>query len=261
VVMQKCEIVQISLIPITYNLSACRCPDAIVCLDANFQQKHFSHVKEEPSFLEKGDEHGWVGDNEVEESRLEVEQARATPTASARSRLSSTIPSKVLDECEESYKAAQEKMRAVNDDAFDSKGVMALVCVHDVPLLLADVKTRGEPRYLAISLLKKLSNHLPEHATIGVMYDIGDQLDRTIEKVQLIILISLFKLRFRHSTIFCRTLRSDARLQFHYFMLLDVGFSVRLFTTRDIERDLVSPMVKGTRGSGAYAEISSDLNV
>jgi hypothetical protein len=232
----------------------CRCPDAIVCLDANFQQKHFSHVKEDPRFLENGDNHGWVEDAAVEKTRLEVEQAKATTVASSRSRLSSTIPSKVLDECEESYKAAQEKMRAVDDDAFDSKGIMALVCVHDVPLLLADVKTKGEPRYLAISLLKTLSEHLPECATIGVMYDIGDQLDRTIEKVQ-ISSISIFKLMLAHSTIFYQTFPSDALLQLHCFMRLATRFSAKLFTIRDIGKDLVLPMVKETSDSGACAEI------
>jgi len=60
---------------------------------------------------------------------------------------------------------------------------MALVCRHDIPIYIADIKTLGEPRYYAIALLRRLAADLPSKATIGVMYDIAEQLDRMIGKV------------------------------------------------------------------------------
>ena len=67
---------------------------------------------------------------------------------------------------------------------YDSKGIIAVVCRHDIPLFMLDIKSLGEPRYYAIALLQKLGKELPESATIGVMYDIGEQLDRSIGKVK-----------------------------------------------------------------------------
>lgn len=60
---------------------------------------------------------------------------------------------------------------------------MALVCRHDIPIYIADIKTLGEPRYYAVALLRKIAADLPSKATIGVMYDIAEQLDRMIGKV------------------------------------------------------------------------------
>jgi hypothetical protein len=168
-------------------------------MDANFQHRHHKHVGTDPPLLQGNDEFGWLSDREVEETRLEVETAKAASIPSSQSRLSSTIPVKVLDDCENSYKAAQEKMAELDASAYDSKGIMALTCPHDVPLFLVDVKTKGEPRYLAIALLKSLAAMLPGHATIGVMYNIGDQLERTIEKV-CDPSLSRWRLIFRDST-------------------------------------------------------------
>jgi hypothetical protein len=154
-----------------------------VNMDANFQHRHHKHVGADPPLLQGSDQFGWLSDSEVEDTRLEVEAAKSASTPSSRPRLSSTIPVKVLDDCEGSYKAAQEKMVELDASAYDSKGIMALTCPHDVPIFVVDVKTKGEPRYLAVALLKNLAAMLPGNATIGVMYDIGDQLERTIEKV------------------------------------------------------------------------------
>jgi hypothetical protein len=90
----------------------------------------------------------------------------------------------VLDDCESSYKASQEKLHELDESVYDVKGIMAMVCAHDVPLYLADVEGFGEPRYLAVALLQKLDSMIPENASVGVMYDIADQLDRTIDKVR-----------------------------------------------------------------------------
>ena len=46
----------------------------------------------------------------------------------------------------------------------------------------------GEPRYYAVALLRKIASGLPPSATIGVMYDIADQLERSIAKVGCVIL-------------------------------------------------------------------------
>jgi len=117
-------------------------------------------------------------------ARDHVEKSKERPGKS-QIRPSSSIPEKVLNDCESSYKAAQEKVGNIDESAYDTKGIMVMVCSHDVPLFLVDVETFGEPRYLAVALLRKLNGMIPDSATVGVMYDIGDQLDRTIEKVNI----------------------------------------------------------------------------
>ena len=94
----------------------------------------------------------------------------------------------MLDDCEKSFRASQERDQDPDTFIYDSKGMMAITCRHDIPLYIADIKTLGEPRYHAIALLRKIASELPPSATIGVMYDIADQLERSIAKVGCVIL-------------------------------------------------------------------------
>ncbi|KAF8320200.1 uncharacterized protein EI90DRAFT_2861628, partial [Cantharellus anzutake] len=66
------------------------------------------------------------------------------------------------------------------------KGLMATVCHHDIPLFLCDVRTPGEQQHFSIAMLLALSCQLPSNATIGLMYDVGCVLDRSIAKYNLI---------------------------------------------------------------------------
>jgi hypothetical protein len=155
----------------------------IVCLDANFQHREYQHVRQDPRMLEEEDGFGWANSEEVENAKDHVAKCRAQNLRTQHGRASHPIPAQVLDDCEQSYKAAQEKSQRQADSVYRVKGVMALVCAHDVPMLLCNVDDFGEPRHLAVALLQKLGTMLPSQATLGVMYDIADQLDRTIGKV------------------------------------------------------------------------------
>ena len=153
-------------------------------MDGNFQHRRYNHVKEDPKILSSDDDFNWITESEVNAAKDHVEQCRRDGNA-VNSQRSKTVPERILDECEKSFKASQEKMHEPGDAMYDSKGVMALVCRHDIPLFILDIKSLGEPRYYAIALLRKLASHLPETATIGVMYDIAEQLHRSIAKVTL----------------------------------------------------------------------------
>jgi len=61
---------------------------------------------------------------------------------------------------------------------------MAMVCRHDVPLFLCDITTPGEQQFYAVALIRQLASLLPPNATIGILYDIVCQLDRSIAKVR-----------------------------------------------------------------------------
>ena len=130
-----------------------------------------------------GDQFGWLTSEEVQQAEAHVDECREKTNRQQHSRPSASILEKVLEDCNDSYKTAQEKLSDNDQSVYSTKGVMALVCSHDIPLLLCNITGFGEPRYLAVALLQKLDSMLPENATIGVMYDIADQLDRTIGKV------------------------------------------------------------------------------
>jgi hypothetical protein len=168
-----------------------RCPDVCICLDANFQHRQYARLEDGPRLLEESDEFGWVLDGEVLAAQKHVEECRTREERTTHTRASLSIPKRVLDTCESSYKASQEKLKQ-DESVYAVKGIMALVCSHDIPLLLCNVKGFGEPRYLAVALLRKLATMLPPQATLGVMYDIACQLDRTIGVVRVDILDSLF---------------------------------------------------------------------
>ncbi|KAF9503100.1 hypothetical protein BS47DRAFT_1374496 [Hydnum rufescens UP504] len=59
---------------------------------------------------------------------------------------------------------------------------MALLCRHDHPLVLANLKTAGEKQFYALALISALMESIPNHWRVGVLYDIGCQMHRTLQK-------------------------------------------------------------------------------
>ncbi|KAF9512971.1 hypothetical protein BS47DRAFT_1372663 [Hydnum rufescens UP504] len=59
---------------------------------------------------------------------------------------------------------------------------MALICMHDRVLYLANVTSPGEKQYYAVTLLMALFQGLPSWWKAGILYDIGCQLHRSTLK-------------------------------------------------------------------------------
>lgn len=161
-----------------------RNPDVIVCVDGNFQHRRWSSVGGDPELLSPEALGIFLTEEEVAEARKHVEERRAHTRRSGSSRTSTSVPGGALDECRDSYNAAQERADDEDDGKYASKGLMAVVCRHDVPLFLCDIQTPGERQYFAIALITKLASMLPSNATIGVLYDIACQTDRSIALVR-----------------------------------------------------------------------------
>ncbi|KZV84031.1 hypothetical protein EXIGLDRAFT_563764, partial [Exidia glandulosa HHB12029] len=87
-----------------------------------------------------------------------------------------------LNDCEESFNAAQEKVVKASKNYYADTGLMALLCRHDRVLYIANVTTPGERQFYALALLLKLLLNLPSDWLVGVLYDIACQLWRSIEK-------------------------------------------------------------------------------
>lgn len=92
------------------------------------------------------------------------------------------VPTSVLDSCNDSFKAADEKREKASTKFFADTGLMALVCRHDRVLWFANMTSPGERQHYALALLKAFMQSIPDDATVGVLYDIGCQIDRSCQK-------------------------------------------------------------------------------
>jgi hypothetical protein len=96
------------------------------------------------------------------------------------------VPNSVLDGCNESFTAADERRQKASTQLFADTGLMALLCRHDRVLWLANMTSPGERQHYAIALLRQLFANIPQSMVIGALYDIGCQLDRSFTKWDLL---------------------------------------------------------------------------
>ncbi|KAJ7289894.1 hypothetical protein C8J57DRAFT_1214211 [Mycena rebaudengoi] len=82
------------------------------------------------------------------------------------------LPRSVLDACQSSFKAADEKREKASTQFFEDTGVMALLCRHDRVLWLVNMHSAGEKQFNVLVLLETLFQHLPLDITVGALYDI-----------------------------------------------------------------------------------------
>lgn len=192
------------------NLAACSflladvtsgIPDVVVCLDACFTQKRRNPVRgktDDPPLVHPTSV--FLTQAELDEAERLVDAARpprperpppnphipqSTETVDSIEP-GMKVPTSTLDSCQESFKAADEKRTKASTNYFADTGIMALLCRHDRVLFLANMKTAGERQYFAIALLLKLFKLLPNGLTVGVMYDIACQLERSCRKWNLL---------------------------------------------------------------------------
>jgi hypothetical protein len=96
----------------------------------------------------------------------------------------SDVPVQALDACKESYRAAKGDEDKSDSDMFDDRGIMALICRHDIPLFVANIDTAGEQQKYALALIIHLFQYLPPKTNVMCLYDIGCVLDTSVYKVR-----------------------------------------------------------------------------
>ena len=92
------------------------------------------------------------------------------------------VPTSVLDGCGDSFKAADERREKASTQFFADTGLMALVCRHDRVLYFANMTSPGERQHYALALLEEFMKNIPDDDDVGVLYDIGCQLERSCKK-------------------------------------------------------------------------------
>ncbi|KAF8577101.1 hypothetical protein K439DRAFT_1365445, partial [Ramaria rubella] len=152
--------------------------------DGNFQHRRYSSVHNDPELIDINGTYMFVARVLVESAKKHVTERRAINRTGRRQ--AARVPDGSIDKCEKSHHAACNCGDESSKGLFASKGLMAMVCRHDVPLFLCDITTPGEQQFYAIALIKQLTQLLPPIATIGILYDIACMLDRAIAKHNLI---------------------------------------------------------------------------
>ncbi|KZT56480.1 hypothetical protein CALCODRAFT_435717, partial [Calocera cornea HHB12733] len=152
-------------------------PDIIVCADGNRQLRRFRGGVDitsvyEPEIFMTTDAVDAIGQ---EMTRLKT----GRPADHSAARLSA----EALERCKRSFKVADEDAAIVNEHLFDPTGVVVLLCRHDIPLFACDITTPGEQQKYVVAMLLELMKELPNTATIGLLYDIGCQLDHSCRLV------------------------------------------------------------------------------
>ncbi|KAF7360907.1 hypothetical protein MSAN_01120600 [Mycena sanguinolenta] len=92
------------------------------------------------------------------------------------------LPRSVLDACEASFKAADEKRQKTSTDFFDDTALMALLCRHDRVLFVANMHSAGEKQFYVIALVETFFQHLPLEIWVGLMYDVACSAERSCLK-------------------------------------------------------------------------------
>ncbi|KAF9506841.1 hypothetical protein BS47DRAFT_1280706, partial [Hydnum rufescens UP504] len=187
--------------------------DAIVCLDANFQLKrqrdldrragHQGETGTQDPFvvsprtieLSRRDLELWEA--KILDLRPEKSSARAGQKRKANETVESEahavededkveddlkMPNSTYTACGESFIAADGDRVKASTQYFSDTGVLAMLCRHDIPLVIASMWTAGEKQFYACALLDFLFKHLPRCWRIGVLYDIGCQMDQSLKK-------------------------------------------------------------------------------
>lgn len=165
-------------------------PDIIVCIDACFTQKCSTnfcgaagsdHPNLTSSFFLPMDNVKAMEDF-VERCHGERCQASRAEPDEDHYEEGMHVPVSVLNGCGDSFITVDEKREKASTHFFTDMGLMALVCRHDHVLWIVNLTSAGEKQHYALALLDQLFKHIPDQMTIGLLYDIGCQLEWSCHK-------------------------------------------------------------------------------
>ncbi|KIJ39761.1 hypothetical protein M422DRAFT_174688 [Sphaerobolus stellatus SS14] len=191
----------------------------IVAIDANFSQKCLKgRVVDLP--VEHPESH-FLPPERVQKMETIVEELRKKKPKNG---INLKLPEDIMKECEDSFIAAQEGEAKASVVVYADTGLVALVCRHDRPLWVINMTTPGERQYYAFALLEFLFDNIPEDWHVGVLYDIGCQVERSMLKHG--ILAHLYpRMLFAVSIFHCYGHQWACQLKYHPRKICGLGLS------------------------------------
>ncbi|KAJ7687773.1 hypothetical protein B0H17DRAFT_1203476 [Mycena rosella] len=168
--------------------------DVNVCIDACFTQKKRKSPRDPPRthpkthFVPEEDAartEAYVDEVwQVEEKRAKRQKAMedALEAEDGYEHPELLLPRSVLDGCEASFKAADEKQEKASTKFFEDTAIMGLLCRHDRVLWLVNMHSAGEKKFNVVVLMETLFQQLPLNITVGLLYDVACSFERTCRK-------------------------------------------------------------------------------
>ena len=160
----------------------------ILCLDGNFAHKRCGHAGKGDQLL--AEPHSFfIPEDVVADMEREVESKRGAcshhPLEDDQDAVlpGLQLPNHVFEGCTDRFFAAKESNRKADSSVFSDTGLMALVCCHDRIIFMVNLHDAGEKQYNALAIIKQLFIELPPVWNVGILYDIGCQLHKSIKKV------------------------------------------------------------------------------
>ncbi|KAJ7820784.1 hypothetical protein B0H14DRAFT_3147027 [Mycena olivaceomarginata] len=171
--------------------------DVHVCIDACFTQKKKKSPRDPPK---KHPDTHFIPEEQAARTEAYVDSVRNVSQKSARARKRRAgvqaveeeedgyeherllLPRSVLDGCEASFKAADEKRQKASTEFFEDTALMALVCRHDRVLWVVNMHTAGERQFNVVALTYTLFQHLPHNIRVGLLYDVACAFERSCLK-------------------------------------------------------------------------------
>jgi hypothetical protein len=93
------------------------------------------------------------------------------------------LPAEVLEACEASWDAANEKKQKADPKCHDASGIFVMTCRHSQVLFLCNIDTPGEQQKYITALIEEANSLLPPQATMVQAYDVGCVTDHSFDLV------------------------------------------------------------------------------
>ncbi|THV02106.1 hypothetical protein K435DRAFT_853082 [Dendrothele bispora CBS 962.96] len=165
------------------------CPTVVVCVDACFTHKHNDQNGRDPRWIHP--DTMFISPEKVQEMEDYVE-ARRNSREAKRSRHQDNpeddcmepgmkVPKSVLDSCGKSFEAANGTAKS-RGKGFDERALAGMFCPHGGCLFLVTMSSVGEKQHYILVMLQTLFNHIPDSWTVGFLYDIACQVERSCWK-------------------------------------------------------------------------------
>jgi hypothetical protein len=117
------------------------------------------------------------------EKMIEVKECLDAARKKLPAKVKPAIPQEVLNACESSWEAANEKKQKADPQRYDASGIFAITCRHLQVLFLCNIDTPGEQQQFIIAGVEAVQEHLPPQATILQNYDVGCLTDHSCNLV------------------------------------------------------------------------------
>ncbi|KAJ8508215.1 hypothetical protein ONZ45_g9480 [Pleurotus djamor] len=194
--------------------------DFHVAVDGNFHHRRRKGAADAPS--------SYLPDFIIPEEQVDIVGQRIASAQSNKGKDKpnrSRVPDVAVDECQHSYIAANGNIAKSDGKAFDSHGLMALVCRHDIPLFAANINTPGEGQKYAVSLIEHFFEHIPSASNVVVLYDVGCVLDRSLHKRDIVSQSVRDRLRFVTSAMHAYGHQWSCQLEYNPRMQEGLGLT------------------------------------